>query len=812
MSKVLDEIKKGYLFFDGGYGTIFQTKGLKPGELPEVWNITKPEVIKEVHKAYLDAGANIIKTNTFGANAFKFGQGVCEYSLEEIIKAAINNVKSAIAETDNLIPRFTALDIGSLGKLLKPLGNLEFEDAVDIFKEIVTIGKNNGADLILIETMNDIYEAKAAILAAKEASDLPIFLTTAYDENGKLLTGADPKTVVTIAEGLGVDAIGVNCSLGPVQMKPIVKEICDYASVPVICNPNAGLPRTENGKTVFDVNPKMFSEAMTEIAGYGVRIFGGCCGTTPQHIEVMRNAVSQTVPLEITEKNHALVCSYTHSVEFKDKLVLIGERINPTGKKKFKEALRNNDMDYILQEGIKQQDNGADVLDVNVGLPEIDEPLMMLNVVKELQSISDLPLQIDTTDKDAMEKALRIYNGKAMVNSVNGKKEVMDMVFPLVQKYGGVLIALTIDENGIPESAEGRVSIAENIINKASEYGIKKKDIIVDPLCMSISSDSKSALVTLKALQMLKDRGIKTSLGVSNISFGLPEREFINSTFFTMSLLCGLNAAIMNPNSFEMMKAYKSYNALANLDENCGDYIEYATTVEKPQAVSKNENTDSKGNSVVNVNSSADENPLIKAITKGMKDKAAVLTKEYLKEIDSLKIIDNYIIPALDIVGKGFENKTMFLPQLLMSAEAASSSFDEIRNYMLENGSKKESKGKIVLATVKGDIHDIGKNIVKTLLENYGYDVIDLGKDVEPEVIVNVTRENNIKMVGLSALMTTTVPAMEETIKLLRKECKEIKVCVGGAVLTQEYADMIGADKYAKDAMETVRYAEELFS
>ncbi len=816
------KLEEGFVFFDGGFGTLLQAAGLKPGELPERWNIDKAEVISKLHYDYLLAGANILKTNTFGANSFKYPDDDTEYGLKNIVTAGIACARRAVEMLEHKEntgddfssaseDHYVALDIGSLGKLLKPLGDLEFESAYEIFKQIVDAGKD--ADLILIETMNDIYEAKAAILAAK-TSGLPVFLTTAYDESGKLLTGADPRTVVAIAEGLGVDAVGVNCSLGPEEMMGIVDELCIYASVPVIVNPNAGLPRSENGKTVFDVTPEDFKGSMIRIAGKGARVLGGCCGTTPAHIKEMTAAVRKLTPLPLCEKEQTLISSYTHSVEFGKKPVLIGERINPTGKKKFKEALRAADMDYILQQGLNQQDQGADVLDVNVGLPEIDEPQMMEDVVRGLQAICDLPLQIDTTDPVAMERALRLYNGKAMINSVNGKEEVMKQVFPLAKKYGGLVVALTIDEDGIPNTAEGRIRIAENIYRKAAEYGIKKKDIIIDPLAMSISAEADSAKVTLKAIERIRDElhGL-SSLGVSNISFGLPERELVNSTFFTMAMNNGLSAAIMNPASVEMMKAYYAFCALKNLDENCTDYIEFAGRYQALVPDKKEGGAEKKAPATA-IEYDGDEKyrELVTAIVKGMKDRAGNITAELLSaDIPAMEIINNGLITALDIVGKGFEKKTVFLPQLLMSAEAAGGAFDVIRENMRKSGKKQEIKGRMILATVKGDIHDIGKNIVKVLLENYGFDVIDLGKDVDPELILETAKKENIKLVGLSALMTTTVPAMEETIKLLNREIPDCKTVVGGAVMTPEYAKMINADKYCKDALETVRYAEEVF-
>lgn len=790
---ILEKIKSQRVYFDGGYGTNLQKAGLLPGELPEVWNIEKPEIITKLHGDYLDAGADILKTNTFGANILKFP----EKELEKIIFAAVENGKSAIVKS-GLTDKYIALDIGPTGKLLKPLGDLEFEECVEIFAKTVRIGERAGVDLILIETMNDSLETKAAVLAAKENAKLPVFVTNAYDESGKLMTGASPEAMVALLEGLRVDALGINCSLGPDKMIPVVKKLLDSASVPVIVNPNAGLPVIKDGKTMFDVDAKTFAKSMTEIAKLGAGILGGCCGTTPEYIKETK---AETEKMEFTPsaaKDKTVVSSYTHTVEFGKKPILIGERINPTGKKLFKEALREKNFDYILKEGIGQEDAGADVLDVNVGLPEIDEKEILTHTVKLLQGVTDLPLQIDTSDADAMEAALRVYNGKALINSVNGKEESMCEIFPLAKKYGGTIIALTLDESGIPETKEGRIKIAEKIINRAKEYGIDKKDLVFDPLAMTISSDSKSALVTLETLKELEKMGVKTSLGVSNVSFGLPRRSIINSTFFALSLECGLSAAIMNPYSPEMMDVYYGFCALHDLDERCESYINYASSQDEPDiAIQKN----------------AEENPekmLVHAILKGLAEEAENCTQKLLLEKEPLLIIDECIIPALDEMGLKFEKKLAFLPQLLMSAEAAKAAFDVIKFAISKSGKKRDKKYKIILATVKGDIHDIGKNIVKVLLENYDFDVVDLGKDVAPETIINAAKNHDAKLVGLSALMTTTVPAMEETIRLLKKQLPHCRVVVGGAVLTQEYADMIKADNYAKDAMEAVRYAESL--
>ncbi len=778
---VLEKIRSGITYVDGGAGTLLQSWGLEAGVSPETWNISNPDKIRQMHRLYLEAGANIITACTFGANRLKFD------NLEEIITAAIINAKEACDGFD----AYVALDIGPTGKMLEPLGDLPFEEAVSIFAEMVRIGAAAGADLVLIETMNDSYETKAAVLAAKENCNLPVFVTNAYSDNGKLMTGADPAAMVTMLEGLGVDALGMNCSMGPRQMLEIAAETAKYASVPIIVNPNAGLPKVIDGKSVFDVDADEFSDIMCEIVAAGATIIGGCCGTTPEYI---RKTVEKTknLPFALPEKkNKTLVSSYTHAVEIGSAPVIIGERINPTGKKLFKEALRRNDLNYILNEGISQNKKGVSILDVNVGLPEIDEKAMLTSVVSSLQSVCDLPLQIDTVDYEAMAAAMRLYNGKALINSVNGKAESMAAVFPLIKKYGGCAIAVTLDENGIPETAEGRVAVAEKIIAEAEKYGIGKNEIIVDPLAMAVSSDMNSANVTLEAVRILNAKGIRTSLGVSNISFGLPSRADVNAVFYTMAMQCGLDCAIINPHSDEMMKSWHGFMALTGKDANCCDYIEFASnqTPAETKAATVTDTLDT-------------------AIIKGLKESAYSLACEMLKTVSPLEIIDTMIIPALNTVGKGFEAKTVYLPQLLMSAEAAGRAFDAVKAAMPAGESK---KGRIIVATVKGDIHDIGKNIVKTLLENYGYEVIDLGKDVAPEAVVEAAKSSGAPLVGLSALMTTTVPAMEETIRLLRAELPECKVTVGGAVMTEEYAAMIGADNYSPDAMNTVRYAEEIF-
>ena len=785
------------VYLDGGMGTLLQEKGLMPGEQPERWNLSHPDVITEIHRSYFDAGSNVVCTNTFGANSLKFS----DEELEQIITAAVDNAKAARNACRSDRDTFIALDIGPSGKLLKPLGDLDFEDAVSVFAKTVRLGVRCGVDLILIETMNDSYETKAALLAAKENSDLPVVVTNAYGEDGKLMTGATPAAMVAMLEGMGAHAIGANCSLGPRQLRGVAEQLIENASVPVVLKPNAGLPKSVDGKTVFDVTPDAFSDEVADLVKKGVRVVGGCCGTTPEYIRSLCRKTASLAPAPIVNRNITMVASYTHAVKFEDKPILIGERINPTGKKRFKQALLENDIDYILSEGVNQQEKGVHILDVNVGLPDIDETAMLKTAVCELQAVVDLPLQIDTSDIAAMEKALRYYNGKAMINSVNGKEENMRAIFPLVRKYGGLVVALTLDENGIPETASGRIQIAEKILKTANEYGIDKKDLIFDTLAMTISADNQAAVSTLAALRHIKNElGCHTSLGVSNISFGLPNRDAVNGTFFTLALENGLSAAIMNPYSPDMMKAYYTFKALKGLDENCADYIEAA----KSFAVTVNAVT---GGTVKSVDEYGSE--LQRAIIKGFKDKAGDITRCMLKDKPALDIVNQEIIPALNTVGTGFEQKTVYLPQLLMSAEAAKCAFERIKESM-SAGERTADKGTFVIATVYGDIHDIGKNIVKLLLENYGFHVVDLGKDVPPETIVETVVELHAPLVGLSALMTTTVPAMEKTIALLKAEAPWCKTVVGGAVLTQEYADKIGADQYAKDAMETVRYAERV--
>lgn len=788
-------LKENIVLLDGGMGTLLQKKGVLSAGLPEELNISHSDIITAIHRDYFDAGSNVVCTNTFGANTLKFEKA----HLEEIIKAAVGNALRAREQSVSPLEKFIALDIGPTGKLLAPMGDLDFEDAVAVFAETVRLGVKYGVDLIVIETMNDSYETKAALLAAKENSDLPVIVTNAYGADGCLLTGASPAAMVALLEGMGVDALGANCSLGPEQLAPVAVQLLKYASVPVVIKPNAGLPSVVDGNTVYDVTAEDFALSLAELVKKGVRVAGGCCGTAPEYIKALNAQVKDISPVPVTDKNITLVSSYSRAVIFGKEPVLIGERINPTGKKRFKQALAEKDMDYILSEGVSQAEKGVHVLDVNVGLPEIDECEMLTFAVCALQAVTNLPLQIDTADPRAMENALRRYNGKAMVNSVNGKKESMSAVFPLVKKYGGLVVALTLDENGIPETACGRVEIAKNILKTAAEYGIDKKNIIFDPLALTVSADTNAAKATLEAVGTIKtELGCHTSLGVSNVSFGLPNRDGINSVFFALALQKGLSAAIMNPYSGDMMRTCYAYKALMGMDENCADYIALSGTLSSAAAVST-VSAPLEGGS-----------PLKTAIQKGFKDKAGALTAELLKTTPPLDIVNGEIIPALNAVGEGFEKNTVFLPQLLMSAESAKSAFEQIKSVMSADG--EGTKGNFVIATVHGDIHDIGKNIVKLLLENYGFNVIDLGKDVPPEKVVEAVVETRSPLAGLSALMTTTVPAMEETVKQLRAGAPWCKIVVGGAVLTEEYAAAIGADKYARDAMETVRYALETVS
>ena len=802
---VLDFLGKEILYFDGAMGTRLQAAGLKPGELPEVWNITRGDVVADIHASYVRAGANILKSNTFGANALKMqGSG---YSVENVVLAAFENARRAFASVPEMPEekKFAALDLGPTGKLLAPYGDLQFEEAVSLYAEIVRAGVKAGADMVLIETMSDTYEARSAILAAKENSSLPVFVTFTFDKDGKLLNGADVETAVLMADGLGVDAVGFNCGLGPDLVAKLLPRARRVTALPIIANPNAGLPVEKDGKTVFSSGPEEFADYMLDVYREGGTVLGGCCGTDPGYIRLVAERTkgmkpvswNETAVTKNAEKGDSVtaVTGYGAPVYFGKEPVLIGERINPTGKPALKEALRNGDMDYICRLGLEQLDNGAHVLDVNTGLPGLNEAETLCKAVTSLQAITPAPLEIDTSNYEAMERALRLYNGKPLLNSVNGKPESMEKVFPLAKKYGAAVVGLCLDESGIPDTAEGRLAIADKIIQTAAEYGIKAKDIIIDPLALTVSTDSRNSAIDLAVIKALKTKGIHTVMGVSNISFGLPNRDAVNSAFFAMSLAAGLSSAIMNPQSERMMEAYHAYCALSGADKGCKEFV--ARYADAPKT---------KTAAVVS------EYSLYDAIVKGLTDRSGSAAKKLLGENKTpLEIINGFIIPALNTVGEGFGKKTLFLPQLLMAADAAKAAFDELKKQMQKGRQTDEVQGDtIVLAVVKGDIHDIGKNIVKVLWENYGYHVVDLGKDVSPETVVEAVEKHQARLVGLTALMTTTVAAMEDTINALRRKT-DTNILVGGAVMTQEYAGSIGADGYAPDAVAAVNYANRIF-
>ena len=791
---VKDYLREHFLLLDGGTGTVLQAAGLKSGERPESWNLSRPEEIFALHEAYYRAGSNVVASNTFGVNLFHYTSEEAETLISSALSIArrARDAAARKASGPEEAPVWVAMDLGPTGKLLKPIGELDFEKAVENFTFLARMGEKYGADLILIETMNDALETKAALLGVKEGCGLPVFVSNAYSESGRLMTGASPMGMVALLEGMGADAIGVNCSFGPKELAPVVREYLRHASVPVLMKANAGLPRVENGKTVYDVTPEEFAATEVSLAREGARILGGCCGTTPAHIAALAAALEGMTPVPIEAKAETVVCSGAQAVCFGKEPLLIGERINPTGKKRLKQALLEEDWSYVLEQANLQEEKGVHLLDVNVGVPGINEPAVLSRLVTELQAVTALPLQIDTSDPAAMEAAMRIYNGKALINSVSGKQEIMDAIFPLVQKYGGVVIALTLDESGIPENVEGRMAIARRILAEARKYGLSEKDLVFDTLTMTVSAAPEAAEVTLRSLEGIRQElGCHTSLGVSNVSFGLPNREGLNAVFFALALERGLSAAIMNPFSDAMMRTWRGFRALHRMDPNCGDWIQAAPEAAPAAATQEN---------VASLN---------RAVVKGFRRRAAELATELIREKDPLAVIQEEIIPALNEVGEGFEKKTLFLPQLLMSAEAASAAFEVVRE--ASTGNAGETRGKIILATVKGDVHDIGKNIVRLLLENYGFEVFDLGKDVSPETVLEATLREQAPLVGLSALMTTTVPAMEETIRLIHEKAPGVRVMVGGAVLTPEYAREIGADGYGADAMDAVRYAESVF-
>jgi 5-methyltetrahydrofolate--homocysteine methyltransferase len=779
-------LKKEFVILDGAMGTMLQAKGLKMGETPEALNIEKPDWLVDIHRQYVEAGSDIIYANTFGANRFKLKK--CGYSVEEAVSAAIANARKATEGTDVLV----ALDIGPIGQLLEPTGTLTFEEAYDVFKELVIAGSS--ADLIVFETMTDLYELKAAVLAAKENSTLPVLCTMTVEENMRTFTGCDVSSMCLTLEGLGVDAIGVNCSLGPKELYPVVELLCSKTTLPVIVKPNAGLPDPVTNE--YNCSPEEFAAFAEKLVPLGVKILGGCCGTNPEYIRQLKLMLADKKYTQRQVHIPAACCSATNTVII-DQPRIIGERINPTGKKRFKEALLAGDIDYILGQAIEQVHAGADILDVNVGLPSIDEKAMMVKAVKALQGVTDVPLQIDSTIPEVLEAALRVYNGKPIVNSVNAEEKSLETVLPLVKKYGAAVVGLTLDENGIPKTCDERFKLAEKILNRAISYGIRKEDVYIDCLTLTASAEQENVMETVKAVERVKNElGLKTVLGVSNISFGLPNRELVSHNFLMMCLTKGLDLPIINPNIDAMTGTVRSYKLLANIDKNSTDYIAHYGNSSGSAPVKKEARTDID---------------LPYAIANGLKHEGSELTAKLLEDTDPMIIVNEILVPALDRAGDEFEKGKIFLPQLIQTAGVAQACFEVIKRKILESGEKSVSKGKIILATVKGDIHDIGKNIVKVLLENYGYEVIDLGKDVEYQRVVDCALENDVHLIGLSALMTTTLVSMENTIKLLRESNVDCKVMVGGAVVTPEYAEQIGADYYSKDAKQSVDIAREFF-
>ncbi len=797
MGKIDELLKKDFIFLDGAMGTMLQASGLKLGERPEVLCITEPETIIDIHKQYINAGSDIVYANTFGGNAHKLeGTG---HSVDEVITAAVKVAKKACEGTEAL----AALDIGPIGELLEPSGTLKFEEAYEIFKEMLVSGEKAGADLVVFETMTDLYEVKAAVLAAKENTKLPIFVTMTFEENGRTFTGCTVESMACVLEGLGVDAVGINCSLGPKEIFPLAKRLTEATNLPVVIKANAGLPDPLTNE--YDITPELFGEYMKMYSEIGINIAGGCCGTNPDFIKETVKAMPLAKGKRKIVNSVSKLCSPQKMVEITG-IRPIGERINPTGKKRFQQALRECDLNYIAERAIEQTDAGAEILDVNVGLPGIDEAEMMVKVVKTLQSVTNLPLQIDSSDPKAIEAGLRVFNGKAIVNSVNGEQEVMDKILPIVKKYGASVVGLAMDSNGIPKTAEARIEIAERILKNALSYGIKKEDVFIDCLTLTVSAQQEQAKETLKAVRYVKEQmGLHTVLGVSNISFGLPAREFITCSFLVQAMANGLDLPIINPNQQAVMDAIYSFRVLSGEDKDSVDYIEkFANrTMTQSEPVQAGAGTGKKDEKQGDLD-------IAYAVSKGLKEEAAKITEELLKTKTEMEIINELLIPALDRVGERYEKQEIFLPQLINSASASCEAFEVLKKSILKKGAGSVSKGKIILATVKGDIHDIGKNIVKVILENYGYQVIDLGRDVAIEAVVETAKKEDVKLVGLSALMTTTLKSMSDTIYALRNSGHECKIVVGGAVLTPEYAKQIGADCYAKDAKQTVDFAKEV--
>ncbi len=805
----IDFRKKRYVL-DGGMGTMLQSAGMSPEETTTEFGLAHPEILTQIHKKYIEAGADIVYASTFGTNRFKKKE-IGECTLQEAVRI---QVKAAVKAKEIMAAHgrevAVAIDLGPLGELLEPMGTLSFEDAYDAFREVIQAGCDL-ADLIVIETMTDLYEVKAAVLAAKETCDLPVIVTMTFEENGRTFTGVSLEAMVLTLEGLGVDAMGINCSLGPVEIFPMAEKLRSLTDLPLVIKPNAGLPDPATG--AYDITCDQFVEKMEDFLELGIELIGGCCGTTPEYIEGLAEIAAKFGGTEDSakpseEKKTLQVCS-GNTVVTVDHVTVIGERINPTGKKRLKQALLDEDFDYILSQAIEQIDAGAEILDVNVGVPSLDDVKMLPLVIKKLQSITGLPLQIDSGNPEAIEAALRVYNGKAIVNSVNGEEKVMENILPLVKKYGAAVVGLTLDENGIPNKAEDRFAIAKRILERALEYGIPRENVIIDCLTLTASAQQKEVVETLKAVRMVKEQlGLKTALGVSNISFGLPLRPIINRTFLTMAMECGLDLPIINPNSEDMMASIFAFHVLHNIDENATAFIErYGDAALETSKISQKKDTAVTGSSA-NGDGSHD---IFYCIEKGMKADTVVAVEKLLQDHTEMELVNDFLIPALDKVGQGFEKGTIFLPQMLQAATAAQAGFDIVKTKLAESDKETVSLGQVVIATVKGDIHDIGKNIVKVIMENYGFQMIDLGRDVPPETIVETVKEKNIKLVGLSALMTTTLKSMEETIVAVKEAAPDCKVMVGGAVLTADYAEKIGADYYCKDAMKSVEAAQEVF-
>lgn len=778
---------------------MLQAYGLEPGEPPALLAVTNPELITSIHRQYVEAGADILYANTFGTNRYKLeGYG---YSPGQIIDSAIKAARAACKE-DTLV----ALDVDPLGELLEPMGTLTFEEAYDAFCEVVKQGEASGADLIVIETMTDLYEVKAAVLAAKEQTNLPVMVSMTFEETGRTFTGTSIECMTAVLEGLGVDAVGINCSLGPVEIFPLAEKMCQLTDLPVFVKPNAGLPDPRTG--AYTIGPEEFARAMAEYRHLGIAMAGGCCGTTPDYIARMKAVFAGMERKQRTPSaRESCVCSATNCVAI-DHVTVIGERINPTGKKRLKQALIEEDYDYLLSQAVQQADAGAQVLDVNVGIPDIEEARVLPAVVKKIQAVTDLPLQIDSSDPAAIEAALRVYNGKAIVNSVNGEEKSLSSILPVVKKYGAAVVGLTLDENGIPSKAEDRLAIARRILKRAMDLGIPKKDVFIDCLTLTASAQQAEVKETLKAVRMVKEElGLHTVLGVSNISFGLPCRPLVNRTFLALAMENGLDLPIINPNDEDMMGTIFAFEMLHNRDENARNFIERYHDVSLGTMTRGSDDSGTPSGGMPE----GTENELFHALEKGMKGETVHAVQKLLETKDEMAVVNDYLIPALDKVGQGFEKGTIFLPQMMQAATAAQGGFEVIKERLAANGKAGVSKGKVVIATVKGDIHDIGKNIVKVIMENYGFEMIDLGRDVPVETIVNTVVEKNIRLVGLSALMTTTLKSMEETIAAVRAAAPDCKFLVGGAVLTPDYAEKIGADYYCKDAMKSVEAAKEVF-